>query len=55
MGPEGGEEGGMVVAAGTPEEVAGTPGSYTGQFLADLVTPAEPKVRRRASRAKVAA
>ncbi len=46
MGPEGGEEGGTVVAAGTPEEVAGTPGSHTGAFLADLVTPAAPKARR---------
>jgi excinuclease ABC subunit A len=46
MGPEGGEEGGLVVAAGTPEEVAGTPGSYTGAFLAELVTPAAPKARR---------
>ena len=56
MGPEGGEEGGMVVAAGTPEEVAGTPGSHTGQFLAGLVTPAEPTLRRkRAPRAKAAA
>ena len=56
MGPEGGEEGGTIVAAGTPEEVAGTPGSYTGAFLAELVAPAEPKLRRkRASRAKAAA
>jgi excinuclease ABC subunit A len=57
MGPEGGEEGGMVVAAGTPEQVAGTPGSHTGQFLAELVSPAEPKVsRKRATpRAKAAA
>jgi excinuclease ABC subunit A len=46
MGPEGGEEGGVVVAQGTPEEVAGTPGSYTGAFLAKLVTPAAPKARR---------
>ncbi len=46
MGPEGGEEGGTVVAQGTPEEVAGTPGSHTGEFLADLVTPAAPKARR---------
>ena len=46
MGPEGGEEGGLVVATGTPEEVAGTPGSYTGEFLAELVTPAAPKARR---------
>ncbi len=40
MGPEGGDEGGLVVAEGTPEQVAGTPGSYTGQFLAELVVPA---------------
>ena len=37
LGPEGGEEGGEVVALGTPEEVAGVEGSYTGQFLASLV------------------
>ncbi len=54
MGPEGGEEGGQVVAAGTPEEVAGTPGSYTGAFLAEAgVQPAAPKARR--GRRKVAA
>ncbi|MEJ7784186.1 MAG: excinuclease ABC subunit UvrA, partial [Solirubrobacteraceae bacterium] len=52
MGPEGGEEGGMVVAAGTPEEVAGTPGSHTGQFLAALVTPAEPTLRRKRAAAR---
>jgi excinuclease ABC subunit A len=46
MGPEGGEEGGEVVAAGTPEEVAGTPGSYTGEFLHGLVEAAAPKARR---------
>ena len=33
LGPEGGEEGGRIVAEGTPEEVARVPGSYTGQFL----------------------
>lgn len=33
LGPEGGDGGGMVVAAGTPEEVAATEGSYTGQYL----------------------
>jgi excinuclease ABC subunit A len=33
LGPEGGEKGGQVVAAGTPEEVATVEGSYTGQFL----------------------
>ncbi|XEC96588.1 excinuclease ABC subunit UvrA [Paenibacillus tarimensis] len=33
IGPEGGEAGGFIVAEGTPEEVAGAEGSYTGQFL----------------------
>ena len=33
LGPEGGDGGGMVVASGTPEEVAATEGSYTGQYL----------------------
>jgi excinuclease ABC subunit A len=44
MGPEGGEEGGIAIAVGTPEEVAAEPQSHTGQFLAELLTPA---VRRR--------
>jgi len=43
LGPEGGEEGGEVVATGTPEEVAAVEGSYTGRFLAELVEPAKPK------------
>jgi excinuclease ABC subunit A len=33
LGPEGGEDGGRVVAHGRPAKVAATPGSYTGQFL----------------------
>ena len=33
LGPEGGDRGGQVVAAGTPEEVARCPQSYTGHFL----------------------
>ena len=33
LGPEGGEGGGRVVAAGTPEQVARNAQSYTGQFL----------------------
>jgi excinuclease ABC subunit A len=40
MGPEGGEEGGLAIAVGTPEEVAAEPASHTGQFLAELLTPA---------------
>jgi excinuclease ABC subunit A len=39
MGPEGGEEGGLAIAVGTPEEVAAEPASYTGRFLAELLTP----------------
>jgi excinuclease ABC subunit A len=47
MGPEGGEAGGEVIAAGTPEEVAGTPGSATGEYLAGAgVAGAAPKARR---------
>ena len=33
MGPEGGAAGGTVIAAGTPEQIAEIPESYTGQFL----------------------
>lgn len=33
LGPEGGDEGGQVVATGTPEEIAQVTQSYTGQFL----------------------
>ncbi|MBQ6621301.1 MAG: excinuclease ABC subunit UvrA [Mogibacterium sp.] len=33
LGPEGGDEGGTIVATGTPEEVAACPQSYTGQYL----------------------
>ena len=38
MGPEGGFRGGLVVAEGTPEEVALVKGSYTGQYLAEILT-----------------
>jgi excinuclease ABC subunit A len=68
MGPEGGEEGGMAIAVGTPEEVAAEPASHTGQFLAELLSAAgassngKPKSSARGSagkrkprRAKVAA
>jgi excinuclease ABC subunit A len=37
LGPEGGEAGGELVAAGTPEEVARTDESYTGKYLRDLL------------------
>jgi excinuclease ABC subunit A len=47
LGPEGGEEGGLVVAAGTPEQVAGKKASYTGQFLARILEPPPRRSRRR--------
>lgn len=37
MGPEGGAGGGTVVAEGTPEDVARTEGSYTGEYLRELL------------------
>ena len=37
MGPEGGFRGGNVVAQGTPEEVAKVSGSYTGQFVKEIL------------------
>jgi len=55
LGPEGGEEGGEVVATGTPEEVAAVEGSYTGSFLAELLEPAKPKRSARKRREPVAA
>jgi excinuclease ABC subunit A len=53
LGPEGGEAGGEVIAAGTPEQVAGVPTSYTGEFLRELVEPAEPAPKpQRAKKAR---
>jgi excinuclease ABC subunit A len=37
MGPEGGSGGGLVVAEGTPEQVASVPESHTGRFLAEML------------------
>ena len=47
LGPEGGTGGGEIVAAGTPEEVARVPRSYTGQYLAPYLKQRE-KTRKRA-------
>jgi excinuclease ABC subunit A len=55
LGPEGGDEGGRVVATGTPEQVAAVAESHTGRFLEPLLG-AGPTVRRAgARRRKVAA
>ena len=37
MGPEGGDEGGTIVATGKPEEVVKCKASYTGKFLKDML------------------
>src|SRR6202030_4847609 len=37
LGPEGGDGGGRVIVEGTPEQVANTPESYTGRYLAPLL------------------
>ncbi|MGZ4470611.1 MAG: excinuclease ABC subunit UvrA [Nocardioidaceae bacterium] len=61
MGPEGGRRGGLVVAEGTPEQVADHPDSYTGQFLKPLLEdsparqPAKGAVKRAAKKAPAAA
>jgi len=41
LGPEGGEEGGRIVAEGTPEEVAES-GTYTGKFLKKVIESTKP-------------
>jgi excinuclease ABC subunit A len=37
LAPEGGDGGGLIVAEGTPEDVARIPGSHTGQYLARVL------------------
>jgi len=37
LGPEGGEDGGEIIASGTPEMVASSPKSYTGKYLAQIL------------------
>jgi excinuclease ABC subunit A len=48
LGPEGGNKGGRVLVGGTPEEVAATPGSFTGQYLVPYVGRALEKPKKRA-------
>jgi excinuclease ABC subunit A len=47
LGPEGGDGGGEIIASGTPEDVAATKGSFTGEFLKPLVK-SERKTKRSA-------
>jgi excinuclease ABC subunit A len=51
LGPEGGDAGGHVVAIGTPEEVAASPQSYTGQYLRQLLDRRRTGKRRATSEA----
>jgi excinuclease ABC subunit A len=56
MGPEGGEEGGGLMAWGTPEEIAAVEESHTGRFLRELGLGQAPAPKKpRAKRSKVAA
>ncbi|MDB5195480.1 MAG: uvrA, partial [Parcubacteria group bacterium] len=43
FGPEGGLKGGKVIAKGTPEKIAETEGSYTGEYLAKMLKKAKRK------------
>jgi excinuclease ABC subunit A len=58
LGPEGGDEGGQVIAVGTPEQVAQVAGSHTAHFLAEIlpvkVTRSTKAARPRASKGKPA-
>ena len=49
LGPEGGDGGGLVVAEGTPEQVAAVPESFTGRYLAPVLDRQNEKLTRRAS------
>ncbi len=55
MGPEGGAGGGLVIAEGTPEDVAAQQDSYTGQYLAPILLGRGAKSARPAKKAKPAA
>jgi excinuclease ABC subunit A len=48
LGPEGGDRGGRIVASGTPEDVARTAGSYTGEYLRAYLRLGKETKRRRA-------
>jgi len=37
LGPEGGQGGGMIIAEGTPEDIAKAKGSFTGKYLKDVL------------------
>ena len=55
LGPEGGEDGGRIVAHGRPAKVASTPGSYTGQFLRRYYTSSNGRIEATESEEDLAA
>ena len=55
LGPEGGVRGGELVAQGTPEDVAATRRSYTGQYLKPILSRVPAKAGTSGGRAKVPA
>ncbi len=55
LGPEGGDGGGEIVAAGTPEDVAEVKASYTGQYLKPLLKGRVPAKAKPAAKAKIKA
>jgi excinuclease ABC subunit A len=46
LGPEGGDGGGEIIAAGTPDDVAGNPASYTGRYLQAVLASPRPRASR---------
>jgi excinuclease ABC subunit A len=54
LGPEGGDEGGRLVAVGTPEQIAAVEDSYTGQFLRKIVSATPQRKQRARATAKAA-
>lgn len=52
LGPDGGDNGGQIIACGTPEHVASVEGSYTGQFLKGLIDNESKKNSKKTSRKK---
>jgi len=48
LGPQGGDKGGTIIGVGTPEKIAATKGSFTGEFLAPLLQTAKAKTKTKA-------
>ncbi|HEY1856159.1 excinuclease ABC subunit UvrA [Acidocella sp.] len=49
LGPEGGDGGGRIIALGTPEDIAATPESHTGRFLAPLLAAKPVRTKKKAA------